>query len=86
MGTNEVLNAEANEDLIAESVIDIAKECVWFGVKGVFASSVVFNTRRKSAFISEFNKILQDKCATHQLRFIDNLNIKISTSGRTAFI
>ena len=86
MGTNDVLTAEANEDLIAESVIDIAKECVWFGVKGVFVSSVVVNTRRKSAFLSEFNKILQDKCATHQLRFIDNLNIKISTSGRTAFI
>ena len=86
MGTNDVLNAEANEDLIAESAIDIAKECIWFGVKGVFVSSVVVNTRRKSAFISEFNKILQDKRATHQLRFIDNLNIKMSTYGRTAFI
>ena len=86
MGTNDVLDAEANEDLIAESVIDIAKECIWFGVKGVFVSRVVVNPRRKSAFISQFNKILQDKCATHQLRFIDNLNIKMSTSGRTAFI
>ena len=86
MGANDALNAEANEDLIAESVIDIAKECIWFGVKGVFVSSVVVNTRRKSAFISEFNKILQDKCATNQLRFVDNLNIKMSTSGRTAFI
>ena len=83
MGTNYVLNAEANEDLIAESVIDIAKECISFGVKGVFVSSVVVNTRRKSTFISEHNKILQDKCATHQLHFIDNLNIKMSTSGRT---
>ena len=44
MGTNDVLNAEANEDLIAESVIDITKECIWFGVKGVFVSSVVVNT------------------------------------------
>ena len=86
MGTNDVLTAEANEDLITESVIDIAKECIWFGVKGVFVSSVVVNSQRKSVFISEFNKILQDKYATHQLRFIDNLNIKISTSGRTAFI
>ena len=43
MGTNDVLNAEANADLIAESVIDIAK-CIWFGVKGVFVSSVVVNT------------------------------------------
>ena len=86
MGTNDVLNTEANEDLIAKSVTDIAKECIWFGVKGVFVSSVVVNTRRKSAFSSAFNIILQDKCATHQLRFIDNLNIKMSTSGRTAFI
>ena len=83
MGTNDVLNTEANEDLIAKSVIDIAKECISFGVKGVFISSVVVNTRRKSTFISEYNKILQDKCATHQLHFIDNLNIKMSTSGRT---
>ena len=83
MGTNYVLNSEANEDLIAESVIDITKECISFGVKGVFISSVVVNTRRKSTFISEYNKILQDKCATHQLHFIDNLNIKMSTSGRT---
>ena len=86
MQTNDVLDAEATEDLIAESVIDIAKECIWFGVKGAFVSSEVVNPRRKSAFISEFNKILQDKCATHQLRFIDNLNIKMSISGRTAFI
>ena len=86
MGANDVLNAEANEDLIAESVINIAKKSIWFGVKGVFVWSVVVNARRKSAFISEFNKILQDKCAAHQLRFIDNLNIKMSTSGRTAFI
>ena len=43
MGTNDVLNAEANADLIAESVIDIAKS-IWFGVKGVFVSSVVVNT------------------------------------------
>ena len=36
MGANDVLNAEANEDLIAESVINIAKKSIWFGVKGVF--------------------------------------------------
>ena len=44
MGTNDVFDTEANEDLIAKSVIDIAKECIWFGVKGVFVSSVVVNT------------------------------------------
>ena len=44
MGTNCVLNAEADDDLIAESVIDIAKECVRFGVKDVFISSVTVNT------------------------------------------
>ena len=57
MGTNNVLNTEADEDLIATSVTDIAKECIWFGVKDVFVSSVVVNTRRKSAFISAFFKI-----------------------------
>ena len=76
MGTNDILNAEADKDLITESVIDIAKECVRFGVKGVFVSSVTVNTRHSSAFISVVNNILQDKCATHQFHFIDNSNIK----------
>ena len=76
MGTNDILNAEADKDLIAESVIDIAKECVRFGVKDKFVSSVTVNTRGSSIFISPVNNILQDKCATHQFQFIDNLNIK----------
>ena len=76
MGTNDILNAEGDKDLIAESVIDIAKECVQLGVKDVFVSSVTVNTRRSSAFISAVNNILQDKCATHQFHFIDNSNIK----------
>ena len=57
MGTNDVLNTKTDEDLIAKSVIDFAKECIWFGVKDVFVSSVVVNTRRKSAFNSAFFKI-----------------------------
>ena len=44
MRTNDILNAEADKDLIAESVIDIAKACVRFGVKDVFISSVTVNT------------------------------------------
>ena len=76
MGTNGILNAEGDKDLITESVIDIAKECVRLDVKDVFVSSVMINTRRSSAFISTVNNILQDKCATHQFHFIDNLNIK----------
>ena len=76
MGTNDILNAEGDKDLIAESVIDITKECVRLGVKDVFVSSVTVNTRRSSAFISAVNSILQDKCAIHQFHFIDNSNIK----------
>ena len=68
MGTNDILNAGGDKDLIAGSVIDIAKECVQLGVKDVFVSSVTVNTRRSSAFISTVNNILQNKCATH--RFI----------------
>ena len=41
MGTNEILNAEVDKDLIAESVIDTAKEYVRFGVKDVIVSSVM---------------------------------------------
>ena len=76
MGTNDILNAEGDKDLIAESVIDIAKECVRLDVKDVFVSSVTANTRRSSTFISAVNNILQDKCATHQFHFIDNSNTK----------
>ena len=35
MGTNDIPHAEDNKDLIAKSVIDIAKECVRLGVKDV---------------------------------------------------
>ena len=76
MRTNDILNAEGDNDLMAGSVIDIAKECVRFFVKDVFVSSVTVNTRRGSAFISKVNNILQDKCATHQFHFIDNSNIR----------
>ena len=55
MGINDIFNAEVDKDLIAESVIDIAKECARFGVKDVFVSSVTVNTRRSSAFISAVN-------------------------------
>ena len=64
MGTNDILNTEADKDLIAESVTDIAKECVRLGVRDVFISSVTVNTRRSAAFISAVNNILQDKCGT----------------------
>ena len=58
MDRNDILDIEANKDLIAKSVIDIAKECVLFGVKDVFVSRVTVNTRCSSAFISTVNKIL----------------------------
>ena len=59
-------------NILAESVIDIAKEYVRFGVKDVFVSNVTVNTRR----IGAVNKVLQDKCATHQFHFIDSSNIE----------
>ena len=76
MSINDILKAGGSKDLTAESVIDIAKECVWFVVKDVFASSVMVNTRRASTCISAVNHILQDKCATNQFHFIDNSNVK----------
>ena len=76
MGTNDILNTEGDKGLIAESVIDIAKEYVWFGVTDVFVSSVTANTRCSFAFISAVNNILKDKCAKYQFHFIDNSNIK----------
>ena len=76
MGANYIRNAEGDKDLIAESVIDIAKECFQLGVKDVFVSSVMVNTRRSSAFISAFNNVGRDKCGTHQFYFIDSWNMK----------
>ena len=51
LGKNDILNTETDKDLIARSIIDIAKECVRFGVKDVFISSVTVNTQRNSTFI-----------------------------------
>ena len=59
MGTNNVLNTKTDEDLIAKSVIDFAKECIWFGVKDVFVSSVVVNARRKSASLAYLIKFFK---------------------------
>ena len=75
MGTNDILNADADKDLIAESVLEIAKECVCVGVKDLFVSSVTVNTPRSSAFISAVNNSLQD-----------NWQHKKNTSGKMAFI
>ena len=69
MGTNGILNAEGNKDLLAESVVDIAEECVRFGVKDVFVSSVMVNTRGSSAFISAVDNILQDKMCNTSVSF-----------------
>ena len=63
MGENDILNIKADKALITKSVIDIAKECVQFGVKDVIASSVMVNTTCSSGFTSAVNNVLQDKCA-----------------------
>ena len=86
METNDILDTETDKYLTAESVIDIAKECVRFGVTDILIFSVTVNARRSSTFISAVNNILQDKYAMHQFHFIDNSNIKKNTFGKTAFI
>ena len=69
MRANDTLDTEDDKDLITESVLDNAKECVRFSVKDICASSVPVHTRPSSAFICAVNKILQDKCATHHFPF-----------------
>ena len=86
MEANDILDTETDKYLIAKSVIDIAKECVRFGVKDIFIFSVTVNAPHSSTFISAVNNILQDKYAMHQFHFIDNLNIKKNTFGKKAFI
>ena len=36
MWTNEIINLEVNKDLVVDSIINTARECVVFGVKSVF--------------------------------------------------
>ena len=67
-GTNNILNTKADKDIVAKSVMNIAKECVWFGMKDVFVSSVMVNIRRSSAFDSAVKNVLQNNYATHQSR------------------
>ena len=83
MGTNDILNAQADKDLIAESVIDIAKECVRFGVKNVFIFSVKVNTRRSSAFINAFFKTNVQRIS---FTLLITRTEKKNTSGKMAFI
>ena len=58
MGTNDIINSEANKDLVAKRITNIAKECVAFRVISVFISSLTISTRRNSIFISAVNKTL----------------------------
>ena len=36
METNDIINLEVHKDLVADCIINIAIECVAFGVKSVF--------------------------------------------------
>ena len=36
METNDIINLEVHKDLVADSIINIARECVAFGVKSLF--------------------------------------------------
>ena len=76
MATNDIINSEVNKDLVADSIINIARERVAFGVKSVFISSLEVNTRRNSVFISAVNRIFKAKCRMPNFHFIDNSNIK----------
>ena len=35
-GTNDIINSEDNKDLVANSILNIARECVLFGVKSIY--------------------------------------------------
>ena len=43
MRTNDIVNSEVNKNLVADGIINIATECVAFGVKSVFISSLTVN-------------------------------------------
>ena len=79
VGTNDIINSEVIK-ILQTTVSSILMECVAFGVKNVFISSLMVNTRCNSAFISAGNKSLRAKCLIPNFRFIDNSNIKKETS------
>ena len=68
MGTNGTLNTEADKDLIAESVMVIAKQFVRFGVKDVFVSSETVNTR--AVLLSSMQLIAFFKIYVQRICFI----------------
>ena len=72
----DIINLEVNKDLVADSIINIATECVAFGVKSVFISSLTVNTLLNFVFINAINKTLKATCVMHNFHFIDHSNIK----------
>ena len=86
MGINDVLSTEADKELVAESVTDIAKKCVCFGVKDVSVSTTMVNTRLSSAFISAVNKIPQHKFQRITLILLITRTSKKNTSEQMGFI
>ena len=86
MGINDVLSTEADKELIAKSVTDIAKKCVCFGVKDVSVSTTMVNTRLSSAFIGAVNKIPQHKFQRITLILLITRTSKKNTSEQMSFI
>ena len=86
IGINDVLSTEADKELIAESVTDIAKKCVCFGVKDVSVSTTMVNTRLSSAFIGAVNKIPQHKFQRITLILLITRTSKKNTSEQMSFI
>ena len=86
IGINDVLSTEDDKELIAESVTDIAKKCVCFGVKDVSVSTTMVNTRLSSAFISAVNKIPQHKFQRITLILLITRTSKKNTSEQMSFI
>ena len=83
MGTNDIINSEVKKDLEADSIINIATECVSFDAKSVFISSLTVNTERNLAFISAVNNALKAYCFMYNFHFINNSSISRSISERT---
>ena len=83
MGTNDIINSEVKKDLEADSIINIATECVFFDAKSVFISSLTVNTERNLAFISAVNNALKAYCFMYNFHFINNSSISRSISERT---
>ena len=75
-GSNDVARDEKSAKEIAENVIGIGHTCRQEGVNEIFISSLIIQSKFKSAkLIGEINILLKQLCEENHFKYVDNSNI-----------